>query len=92
MSSADNDDGPGAHVEPIVQWRFMLNKRDSLLVLKALGGRLATDEDRQAARELGNKLTLQRQASMRALMNGLNISAAAAEGDMKAQKGVPDAS
>lgn len=38
-------------------WVFTLDKSDSLLVLRALGGRLKTAEDINAARELGDRLT-----------------------------------
>jgi len=49
-------------------WRFTLGKRDALLVLKALGGRLTSEESRAAAAELGDRLTVQRAAVTRDLV------------------------
>ena len=37
-------------------WCFIVGKRDSLLILKALGGRLS-EADVEPARDLGNRLT-----------------------------------
>ena len=45
--------GPVAHLQPI--WIFELNKRDALLILRALGGRITNDDEQEAARLLGNR-------------------------------------
>ena len=42
-------------------WVFKADKREALLILKALGGRL-TEEDAKEAKELCDLLTLQRAA------------------------------
>lgn len=56
------------HLRP--RWIFELDKRDALLTLKALGGRLS-DEEKVLAAELGDRLTLQRAKLARDLLKGL---------------------
>jgi len=55
------------------QWVFKLDKRDSLLVLKGLGGRLNTPELVEAANALCDRLTLQRAAVMREQLRGFEF-------------------
>lgn len=80
----EQDDGPKAHVELVSLWRFVLGKRDALLVLKALGGRL-TDAEQEQARELCDRLTLLREKGGLDLIGGLTRAADAvrAKGDSK---------
>lgn len=56
-SRPDEAGEPAPHIELMPMWRFVLGKSDSLLVLKALGGRLTDDLERAQARALGNRLT-----------------------------------
>lgn len=65
------------HLRP--RWVFELDRRDALLVLKALGGRLS-DEEKVLAEQLGDRLTLQRANLARDLLQGL----------MKAEQAVLD--
>ena len=65
------DGGPQSQLDLLPLWRFTLGKRDALLVLKALGGRLSRPPEIEDALELGDRLTLQRAAAARELMNGL---------------------
>lgn len=61
MSQAPQDQ-EGGHAPELgmhVTWVFKLSKRDSLLVLKALGGRLSEDEVAEA-KALGDRLTVLR--------------------------------
>lgn len=61
-------------------WVFKLSKRDALLVLKALGGRL-TDKDAPEAKALGDRLTVLRANVGQDYQNSLDRAAkAAAEG------------
>lgn len=46
-------------MQMIPAFQFTLNQHDTLLVLKALGGRLTADNE-QEARELGDRLTRER--------------------------------
>ena len=73
--------GPVAHLQPV--WIFEVNKRDALLILRALGGRLTNDDEQEAARLLGNRLTLQRAKLAGELAAGLEINAEAARADME---------
>ncbi len=57
------------------RWAFVLGPRDSLLVLKALGGRLTTDQDRTDAEALGDRLTLLGESSMGTGWPGLQRAA-----------------
>lgn len=54
---ADDDSGPRSEVRILQLWEFRLGRRDALLVLQALGGRLFDAEQLHAARELGDRLT-----------------------------------
>lgn len=72
----DDNNGPNAHVELLPLWRFVLGRRDALLVLKALGGRLAEHEVAEAS-ALCDRLTLQRAAAGRDFHNGLERAAEA---------------
>lgn len=61
MSQAPQDQ-EGGHAPELgmhITWVFKLSKRDSLLVLKALGGRLSEDEAADA-KALGDRLTVLR--------------------------------
>jgi hypothetical protein len=51
--------GHGVNVTLHVNWTFTLDKRDSLLMLKALGGRLKGPEV-ELAKSLGDRLTVLR--------------------------------
>jgi hypothetical protein len=46
-------------------WVFRVFPKDAALILRALGGRLKDDADRQAASDLCDRLTLQRAAAVR---------------------------
>jgi hypothetical protein len=74
-----SEQGPQMHLQPV--WIFELGQRDALLVLRALGGRLSTPEETEAARTLGNRLTMQREKLAQGLTKGLEIAAAAARAD-----------
>lgn len=76
----DEAGGPGAECYLVPLWVFRLGKRDSLLVLKALGGRL-TSKEAEEAKELGDRLTRQRANAARDLQAG----AERAEASMKKQ-------
>lgn len=60
MSAADDEDfgGPEAEMHLVPIWVLRLNKRDALLLLKALGG-LLKDKEIEEARQLGDRLTSQ---------------------------------
>lgn len=75
--------GPDAHLELEWVWVFKLGKRDALLLLKALGGRLANDDEREAASALCDRLTLLREATAREQYRALERAADAvrAKGD-----------
>lgn len=64
----DKDKKAEIHFKP--HWVFDLGTRDSLLVLKALGGRL-TEAEEAAAKELGDRLTLLRATAGRQYMESL---------------------
>jgi len=50
----------GTEVRFAPRWVFDADGAAATLILKALGGRLGTEEEREAARELGDALTEQR--------------------------------
>jgi hypothetical protein len=56
-------------------WQLRLDKRDTLLVLQALGGRLDTQEKVEAASALCDRLTLQRAHEANILAKSLQFSA-----------------
>jgi hypothetical protein len=58
-------------------WIFELNKFDTLLVLKALGGRLNSDEEVQRAKDLGDRLTELRAKEGRDYLGSLERAEAA---------------
>jgi hypothetical protein len=74
---------PNAHLAISPTWVFQLGKRDTLLVLKALRGRLTDEDEVSAARELGDRLTRLRAAAGRDLLSNLESAEAAANGDRK---------
>lgn len=55
-------------------WVFSTDADEASLILAALGGRLKP-EDVSAARELGDRLTLQRRASANALAAAMSVHA-----------------
>lgn len=63
------------HLMP--SWRFLCDAHDTLLILKALGGRL-DESDTIKARDLGDKLTLERAKQGQQMQDGLERAAAAA--------------
>ncbi len=77
MSTDDDHGAPGAETYLVPVWVFRLNKRDSLLVLKALGDRL-TDAEVEEAKALGNRLTIHRANAARDLIESTERAAAAA--------------
>jgi hypothetical protein len=80
MSQDFDEINPAPEVSYIPRWSFTLSKKDALLVLKALGGRL-TDVEVKEAKELGDRLTELRQATGQDYQNSLDRAArAAAEG------------
>lgn len=56
------------HLKP--QWVFTCDSADSLMILKALGGRLNGTEVHRA-KELGNRLTVERAKQGRQMLDGL---------------------
>lgn len=66
-----------------VAWVLTLDKRDSLLVLKALGGRLKSDAEIKAASELCDRLTKQRATEAGQLADHLRRHAANITGEME---------
>lgn len=66
------ESGPETFMQPT--WVFRLGKRDSLLVLKALGGRLSDDEKAEAE-ALCDRLTLQRESMIADMLKGLTKAA-----------------
>jgi hypothetical protein len=77
-------DKPQLHLKP--NWIFELNKFDTLLILKALGSRLAGDEFLRA-KELGDRLTELRAIEGRSYLGSLeHAEAAAASGLAERQK------
>ena len=69
-----DDEGPNSHIALIPLWQFTLGKRDALLVLKALGGRLANEQEIQAASELCDRLTLQRGSIAQDFAKGITVA------------------
>jgi hypothetical protein len=51
---------PQTSLRLVPAYLFEVPNDEMLLILKALGGRLASDEQREAARLLGDRLTEQR--------------------------------
>lgn len=56
-----------AHIGIKSLWIFELDSSESVLILKALGGRLKADET-EKAKELGNKLTRQRSQAVETML------------------------
>jgi hypothetical protein len=65
MTTTEHDDEPRADLALLQSWRFTVSKRDAMLILQALGGRLAGDE-LDEARALGDRLTALRVRSIEA--------------------------
>jgi hypothetical protein len=78
MSHDSDEQNPAPEVSYIPRWSFTLSKRDALLVLKALGGRL-TDHEIKEAKELGDRLTELRQSAGQDYQNSLDRAAHAAK-------------
>lgn len=57
------------------QWVLKLDKRDSLLVLQALGGRLLSPEMVAAAAALGDRLAMQRASAAKQFYEPLRVTA-----------------
>lgn len=53
-------------------WVFEVGTRDATLILKALGGRLDTPDEKEAARNLGDRLTVLRESAGRDFYNPLS--------------------
>jgi hypothetical protein len=66
---------PGPQAIASIVWTFQLGARDASLMLRALGGRLADDEDRAAASTLCDRLTLQRERQIFDALKGYTIAA-----------------
>ena len=75
-TSADIGNKPQIHFKPA--WVFELSKADSLLVLKALGGRLTGPAEKDAAKVLCDRLTELRAQEGRAYLGSLERAAEAA--------------
>ena len=56
-----------ASVTLATNWDIQLSPAETRLVLKALGGRLTTEEDRKLAKLLGDELTTKRFGSAKSL-------------------------
>jgi hypothetical protein len=56
---------PNAEVMFSPAWVFRVYPKDAALILRALGGRLSSTLDEQAASELCDRLTLMREAAVR---------------------------
>jgi hypothetical protein len=70
----DNPETPtnmGAVLNLLPLWRFTLGRKESLLVMKALGGRLKPGGETDAAKDLGDRLTLQRAHEARTLLEAM---------------------
>lgn len=70
----DNQETPpniGSMLNLLPLWRFTLGRKESLLVLKALGGRLKTEGEIDSAQQLGDRLTLQRANEARVLLDAM---------------------
>lgn len=80
--------GDGPHVAFKPKWVFELGARDSVLVLKALGGREMSQDESERARELCDRLTMQRAAQCRDTLRALEN---AEDGAMR-NAGFPDGS
>jgi hypothetical protein len=65
MTTTEHDDEPRADLALLQSWRFTVSKRDAMLILQSLGGRLAGDEQDEA-RALGDRLTALRVRSIEA--------------------------
>lgn len=80
-----NPDAVDPHISPQTfmrtAWVFELDRRDALLMLKALGGRLS-DEEVVQARDLGNRLTIIRAAAARDALKHLQRAAEHAQVDI----------
>lgn len=89
MSDLLNDErpGPNAHLEVEWIWTFRLGKRDALLVLKALGGRLENNAEREAASELCDRLTVLREATARDQFRALEWAANKAKEKLTPKEG-----
>lgn len=70
-STPDPQDGPAAIVHVQQTWALYLGTRDMLLILKALGGRLNSEADEEAAEALGDRLTLLREKSVKEVNHGV---------------------
>ena len=66
---------PGPQALAAIVWTFQLGARDAALMLRALGGRLADDDDRAAASLLCDRLTLQRERQLLDSMKTYTIAA-----------------
>lgn len=75
QAAQDEGDGPAPHIHLEASWVFRLGKKDSLLVLKALGGRLANDVEEREAEALGDRLTLLREKEAKTLLQAMYIPA-----------------
>jgi len=65
---------PKAEVMLSPSWVFRVYKRDAELIMRALGGRLQSAEDKAAARELGDRLTALRAQGIAQMNVGATIS------------------
>ena len=77
MNTTDLGNRPQIHFKP--SWVFELNKHDSLLVLKALGGRLNGAVEKEAAKALCDRLTELRLDEGRAYFGSLERADEAAK-------------
>ena len=70
LEALQDNGGPPSDTFMQVFWVFRLNKRDALLVMKALGGRLVSDQEQADAAALGDRLTLLRAQCAKEALHG----------------------
>jgi hypothetical protein len=65
---------PRAELMLAPSWLFRVYRRDAELILRALGDRLVTDEERAQARDLGDRLTALRAQGIAQMNVGAQIA------------------
>jgi len=72
----DSEERPEPRAEVMLSpsWVFRVYKRDTELILRSLGGRIQSDEDKAACRELGDRLTALRAQGIAQMNVGASIA------------------
>lgn len=78
LGEDDESEKHGPEIVMNITWSFRLSKRDTLIVLKALGGRLKPEEVEEA-KALGDRLAVLRAAEGRQALAPLERAVAAME-------------